>query len=124
MGRVGRAVGPVVVLVLVVGFLFAAVFPTRTYLAQRAATRDANERIEVLREESAALEERVAELQSDEEIERLAREHYGLVRPGEEAYAILPPSAPPPAGDEEPAGPDDDEPGLLARAWDGLRDLW
>ena len=33
-------------------------------------------------------------LKTDEEVERLAREQYNLVRPGEESYAILPPPPP------------------------------
>ena len=120
MRRVGRAGWPVVILMLVVGFLFAAVFPTQRYLAQRAATAEALERLDVLGEESEALEQRVAELRSDEEIERLARQHYGLVRAGEEAFAVLPPSAPPTTAPPEEPVRQEDDPGLLARAWDGL----
>jgi hypothetical protein len=29
-------------------------------------------------------------LQRDDELERIARERFGLVKPGEEAYAVLP----------------------------------
>jgi hypothetical protein len=41
--------------------------------------------------ENAKLDQRRQQLQTDAEIERLAREQYGLVKPGEEAFAILPP---------------------------------
>ncbi len=92
---VRRALWPLLVSVVFVGVLFAGVFPTRTWLAQRAATANAQERVDVLRSENQALEERARLLQDDAEIERLAREQYGLVRPGEEAYAILPPPPPP-----------------------------
>lgn len=85
--RIGVSLG---VLAMVVW----AVFPTRTYLEQREATHRAEERLAVLEAETAELEARAARLDSDAEIERLAREDHGLVRPGEEAYVILPPPLP------------------------------
>ncbi|HUF34175.1 MAG TPA: septum formation initiator family protein [Acidimicrobiales bacterium] len=109
------------VTVVLVAVLFVGVFPTRTYLAQRASTGAAQEKLEVLREQNELLEARARQLHDHAEIERLARERYNLVRPGEEAYAVLPPpsveeddehGAPPPA-------PNDDR-NLLERAWDGL----
>lgn len=74
---------------------FAGIFPTRTYLAQRAALSTAEKDLSVLTQQNDLLEDRVKLLQSDAEIERLAREHYNLVRPGEDAYALLPPPASP-----------------------------
>ena len=53
-------------------------------------------RLHVLKTENKSLDQRVARLQDDAEIERLAREQYGLVKPGEEAYAILPSPSPAP----------------------------
>ena len=91
--RLPRALWPALVSVALVGVLFLAVFPTRTYLTQRASTSAAEERLRVLREENTALEARIARLHRDGEIERIAREQYNLVRPGEEAYAVLPPPA-------------------------------
>jgi len=76
--------------VVLVGVLFAGVFPTRTYLAQRASISHANKQLDVLGEQNKDLEDRAKALQSDAEVERLAREQYNLVKPGEEAYAILP----------------------------------
>ncbi len=67
-----------------------AVFPTSTYLDQRADTAEAEERLAVLRDQNDAYEARIERLQTVEEIERLAREQYNLVFPGEEAYAVLP----------------------------------
>ena len=74
----------------VCGVLAFAVFPTSTYLDQRADTAEAEERLAVLRDQNAAYEARIERLQTVEEIERLAREQYNLVFPGEEAYAVLP----------------------------------
>jgi cell division protein FtsB len=79
-----------------VGFLFAFVYPTRTYLDQREQIRRAEERLAVLRQQTAALERDSQRLRGDAEIERVAREQYGLVRPGETAYVIVPPETLPP----------------------------
>jgi cell division protein FtsB len=92
--RARRALWPLLGSVTLVGVLLLGVFPTRTFLAQRASTHHAEEQLQVLREQNDELAARVAALNTDAEIERLAREQYNLVRPGEEAYAILP--APPP----------------------------
>ena len=66
------------------------VFPTRTWLDQRAALAETSAELHELEAERAALEQRVAELDSDDQIEEIARSQYGLVRPGEEAYAVHP----------------------------------
>ncbi len=94
-----RGIALIAALVLI-GFLFVAVFPIRTYFAQRSALNATEKRLQVLTEQNRKLSSLAAELRSDAEIERLAREHYNLVRPGEEAYAILPP--PPPAETDKP----------------------
>jgi cell division protein FtsB len=92
--------------VVFVGFLFGAVFPTRTYLAQRGEIAAATERLELFAEQNRRLEAEVRRLQNDEEIERIARARYNLVKPGEEAYAIVPVprtgEAPPPPAAERP----------------------
>ena len=80
-----------VVSVLFIGVLFITVFPTRTYLSQRSATAQAQRRLDALGREERRLARDTARLRTSAEIERLAREKYLLVRPGEEAYAILPP---------------------------------
>ncbi|GAC1316015.1 MAG: hypothetical protein NVSMB16_12970 [Acidimicrobiales bacterium] len=75
--------------------LLVFVFPTRTYLDQRRQLALASQRLQTLHTQNAELDGRVAKLQSSAEIERIARERYHLVRPGEQAFAILP--APRPA---------------------------
>ena len=90
-----RRIWPLLVGVTLVGILFLGVFPTRTYLSQRASLQQAEEQDRVLAEQNRLLEERIALLRTDAEIERLAREQHNLVRPGEEAYALLPPPPPP-----------------------------
>ena len=76
-----------------VAVLFAFVYPTRTYLGQRRELNAAERRLEVLEENTKALDHDSARLQSDAEVERRAREDYGLVRPGETPYVLVP--APP-----------------------------
>jgi cell division protein FtsB len=103
--------------------LGATVFPTRTFLAQRAAVGAAEERLAVLTEQNRLLEDRARLLQDDAEIERLAREEYHLVRPGEKAYALLPPPGPPTPPNPAPAvgnPPPPDDGNAVERAWDWL----
>lgn len=93
--RAGRLVGLCGGGVVVLGLLAVAVFPTQTYLDQRRDTHEAEQRLAVLRDQNAAYEKRIAGLEAPAEIERLAREQYNLVFPGEEAYAVLPAPLPP-----------------------------
>ena len=101
--RAGRLVGFGIGGAALCAVLAVAVFPTSTYLDQRADTAEAAERLAVLRDQNEAYEERMARLETSEEIERLAREQYNLVFPGEEAYAVLP--APLPELDLPPVWP-------------------
>ncbi len=101
--KLRRLVGPVIGGAALVVFLVAGVFPTRTYLSQRDEIASAADKVEVLSGENAKLAARVEQLHTDAEIERLAREQYNLVRPGEEAYAILPGPADPGPDETAPA---------------------
>ncbi len=71
--------------------LSLAVFPVRQYLDQRARTADRAQTLIGLQRENARLQARVDALNTPEEIQRIAREDYSLVFPGEETYAVLPP---------------------------------
>lgn len=71
------------------------VFPTRSWLDQRSAIAQTEAELDALRAERAGLEARIAELDADDHIELIARAEYGLVKPGEEAYAVLPAPEPP-----------------------------
>jgi cell division protein FtsB len=103
VSRKRRLTWPLLASVTIVGLLFIGVYPARTYLAQRSSLGRATNQLAVLQAQNDKLAERVAALDTDAEIERLARERYNLVRPGEEAYAILP--APPPPIDVPPVWP-------------------
>jgi cell division protein FtsB len=100
----------VVASVIFIGILFGAVYPTRTYLAQQRDLRAAHHRLELFKQQNGRLEAEAKRLESDEEIERIARARFNLVKPGEEAYAIVPvppkPGAPaPPVASPAPPAP-------------------
>lgn len=83
--------------IIVVALLFAFVFPARTLLAQRQRSDQERERLELLREQTRKLEQETIRLQDNAEIERIAREQYNFLLPGERPYVVVPPptSAPP-----------------------------
>jgi cell division protein FtsB len=105
-----------------VAVLFLFVLPARTYLAQRRSLSDAAARVQVLSKENAKLAQQAQVLQTDGEIERLARQQYGLVKPGEDAYAILPPKSPPTTAPPAPPSHHGRR-GLLGRIWRDLQ-VW
>jgi cell division protein FtsB len=76
--------------VVFVGFLLVGVFPTRTWLAQRDELGQRQAELEAIRAEESDLEDQIDTLQDPEEIERIAREEYGMVKPGEKPYRMLP----------------------------------
>ncbi len=90
MTSLRRLVRFLVAFLVLLAVLFLAGFPARTYIDQQRALASTSDRLEVLRKGNKALAARRTELHSDAAVERLAREQYNLVRPGEEAYAILP----------------------------------
>lgn len=85
-----RAVRALVVSVALGGILLLFVFPFRTWLSQSQATDRARHQLASLSQQNAALTKRIAQLQNSAYIEQIARQQYGLVLPGEEAYGILP----------------------------------
>jgi len=99
--------GVVVAALALVGVLALAVIPTTASLDQRQNRKVLVAREAALSAENRALQARVDQLRSDDEIERLARQ-YNLVKPGEESYFILPQApapqvtAPPPLAEVEP----------------------
>jgi cell division protein FtsB len=82
-----------VVLVVVVGLLFVVVFPLQSWLDQRASIDASEQRLEVLRRERAKLEAEAKHLRSDAAVAEIARSRYGMVRPGEQPYAVVPETA-------------------------------
>lgn len=91
--RVRRSLVPVLLVITCLVILLYFVLPTSTLLGQRAAAADARIELEELEAENAELQGQIALLQTNEEIERLARRDFNLVYPGEDSFAVLP--APP-----------------------------
>ncbi len=122
---------PWIALVLLVGLgvTMAGIFPFRQIIAQQRQVELAEQKLEALEAENANLEAQIRELETPVELERLAREELGLVRPGEIAVTVNPAPgvdpAPRPGGVEEVPGFPDEDRTLLQRVWDFLtgRDL-
>lgn len=92
-----RAVWAILALAVVGVGMFLFGYPTRTYLEQRSSLASEQATVARLSAQNRSLQSEAAGLQTNAEIERLAREDYGLVQPGQEAYAILPAPIPPKA---------------------------
>jgi cell division protein FtsB len=92
---------------ILVGFLFVFVYPTRTFLQQRSQKNAAERQLEVLHQQTKKLEEQTKKLKTDAEVEKLARERFGMIRPGETPYAPIPvpPTTTQPAADAGTAQP-------------------
>jgi cell division protein FtsL len=72
-----------------VAILFLFVFPTRSYMAQRGEVQDAREDVEAIQEQIVRLQEEAARLKTPAEIERLARQQFNMVYPGERPYQVV-----------------------------------
>lgn len=83
-------VAPLLVALVIFGGLFVFAFPSRVWLDQRAEAQEGDQQMLELKVESELLRADIARLQTTGEIERIAREDFNLVFPGEEAYALLP----------------------------------
>ena len=79
---------------VLIGALFLFVFPTSAVVHQRGKLKDAEQRLSVLKEQNERLSEQSKRVLSDGEIERLARDRFNMVRPGEQAWAVVPAPAP------------------------------
>ncbi len=75
---------------VLIGALFLFVFPTTAVMDQRGQLNDAEQRLSVLKEQTARLSKQSKRVLSDAEIERLARDRFNMVRPGEQAWAVVP----------------------------------
>lgn len=88
-----RFVPQLIVVGLVLGLLAAmAVEPTRRLLEQRARIEGMARDLGRVRVANRRLEARVDRLKDPDYLEQRAREQAGLVRPGETAYVVMPPT--------------------------------
>lgn len=92
----------VTLLFLLIGAAFLTqLVPYQQILESQRQVNAAEAELEALEEENARLEADVSALHTEAEIEKLAREKLGYVRPGEKAYVVLDP----PGTEETPASP-------------------
>ena len=87
---VRRVVWPLVAVVVVVAFASLGILPARSYLEKRDEVAAAEARLDELQRANDSTQAHVDALGTDAEIERIAREQYGLVKPGDETYHVLP----------------------------------
>jgi cell division protein FtsL len=98
--RSSRAKARLALLLVIV--LVTAAFsmaPLHAYLQQSSKIADLERQSRVLERANGDLEQRVAQLHDPNELERLARECLGMVRPGETAFVTVPASGGHPSTD-------------------------
>jgi cell division protein FtsB len=118
--------GAFVVVLLLVGLaiVLAGVFPFRQLIAQERLVDNTRTQLDALVAGNESLQAQIDAVQSPTELERIAREQYGMVRPGETSYVVELDGGPVPGrvvGQDQEV----DSRTLLERFWDFLtgRDL-
>ncbi len=118
--------GGLLAVMLLVGLaiVLAGVFPFRQLIAQERLVDNTRAKLEALVEENELLQEQIDAVQSPAELERIAREQYGMARPGETTYVVELEGGPVADGVIVPSEELDSR-SLLERFWDFLtgRDL-
>ena len=109
--RPGAAVATLLILLMGAAFL-TQVVPYGQIVDSQRQVGSARAELAALESENATLQADVEALQTDAEIERLAREKLGYVRPGETAYVVLDPP-----GAEEDAAPAAPAPERVEKTW-------
>lgn len=124
--KAGVAHSPLIAVVLIAALAvtLAGIFPFRQILAQNRQVENTQAKLDALRAENAALEAQIAALNTDVELERLAREQLGMVNPGETGVTVESPPGTELPPLEDPASTFDDR-NLFQKVWDFLtgRDL-
>jgi cell division protein FtsB len=110
----------VTLLFLLIGAAFLTqLVPYQQILESQRQVDAARAELTALEEENTTLEADVEALQTDAEIEKLAREKLGYVRPGERAYVVLDPPGADDEADQEPSLAElAEEPTWVDRVWD------
>jgi cell division protein FtsB len=114
------------IVVLVIGLASAmAIGPTRQLLEQRERIAGMESELHSIERSNRALEDRIARLNDPDYIEQEARAQSGLVKPGEKAFVVMPPSKVPGIKHREriPKEPPPPEPSLIEGFFDfiGIR---
>ena len=90
--RALRVSAPVVLVVVASAVLLVglAALPASTWLDQKRLTGETRDQLDSVEAEVSELQLKLELLETDEEVERMGRENFDLVYPGEESYRILP----------------------------------
>jgi cell division protein FtsB len=107
-----------VILLSALALTVSGVFPFRQLIEQRRSVEATRQQLTALEQENRQLEGDIAALQTDEEVERVARDQYGLVRPGETGYVVVSPPGEVAVGDEAAPVPAVDDRPWWTRFWD------
>ena len=83
----GRAA---ILLIVMFAILTLAIAPVRAYMAQRTQIAELQHQAVVLTQSNLVLQRQVTRLGDPKELERIARECLGMVRPGETAFMTVP----------------------------------
>ena len=78
-------------LLVALALVFSNVFPFRQILAQEELVEQKEQTLAVLEEENARLTAAAEYLQTDQGVEKIARQDFGYVREGEVAYVVVAP---------------------------------
>ena len=78
------------VLVFFMAVMVVGLVPFRQIVSQRTAVNAAEDRLDNLTQANGLLAQEIQALNTSVEVERRAREDFGLVRPGETAYVVVP----------------------------------
>lgn len=109
--RPGAAVATLLILLMGAAFL-TQVVPYGQIVDSQRQVASARAELHGLETDNTELLADVEALQTDAEIERLAREKLGYVRPGETAYVVLDPP-----GSEEETAPSEPAPAPVEKTW-------
>ncbi len=115
--RPGTAVATLLILLMGAVFL-TQVVPYGQIVDSQRQVESARAELASLEAENTVLRADVAALQTDAEIEKLAREKLGYVRPGETAYVVLDP----PGVDDDQTTPVEPAPEPVDKTW--VEEIW
>jgi cell division protein FtsB len=87
-----RAVRVLLAVVIGAAVLLLFVFPVRTLIDQRSQAGLAMQRLKALTAENAQLGKEAQQLHDKSYLEQIARDVYGLARPGDHVYQVTPPN--------------------------------
>jgi cell division protein FtsB len=102
--------------VVIAAVVLFAWFPATSLLSARSNLKATQAQLASLHAQDAALAQEQKNLTDSNEIERIAREQYQLVSPGQQAYEVLPPAGSTSAGTPYAGDPGSDGPSAPSAA--------